>query len=278
MISKEDDIEFEFDEKLKARSLELIDASQAIQFGEGLRLGSALINLNAREYARIKRKYGKDHPRTKEMALRVEANDIARKVLFSRYVSASTPQADAGDGWAVDGFVRTADGEAVPGVTVAAYDRESGWIQELGYACTNEKGYFSIAVKKLPDQRHAVYMRASKGRKLLPSNEVQLTPAPKTSDRVEILLRDAGGQTDCAPPSGAPDKIRPPDAPTSRDRPTTSSKKGKESGSVKPAAAATHKTAPIHRETPKWAEAATKPEAETKPKIPKKEDRKKGPE
>jgi hypothetical protein len=212
-ISNEDNTEFEFDEKLKARSFELVDASQALQFAEGLRLGSSLSSVNAREYARIERKYGKDHPRTKEMALRVEANEVAKKVLFTRYVAASTPQTDPGEGWAVDGFVRTADGEPVPGVTVAAYDRHERWYRELGYGCTNERGYFSMVAKKLSDKELVVYVRASKGKKLLPSNEVRLAPAPKSTDRVEIIIGDTGGKGDCIPPVGNKRKPMPPSEP-----------------------------------------------------------------
>jgi hypothetical protein len=252
-ISNEKNVQFEFDEKLKARSLELIDASQALQFAEGLRLGSSLGSVNAREYARIEQKYGKDHPRTRQMALRMEANEVARKELFTRYVTASTPPPDPGEGWAVDGFVRTADGEPVPGLTVAAFDDQNQWYRELGYGCTNEKGYFSMVVEKLPDQGPVVFMRALKGRRLLPSNEVRLTPAPKSNDRVEIIIGETDGKGDCTPPSGTWDETRPPDAPTGKDGSAPTPKAAKKSGpaSSKSKAGTTDQPAPASDETPR---------------------------
>ena len=152
------------------------------------------------------------------MALRIAANDVAKRALFARYVSASTPQVDPGEGWAVDGFVRTADGTPVAGVTVAAYDRQNHWYKELRYGCTDEAGYFSILVETLPDKELTVFMRASKGRQLLPADPVQLSPTRGSADRVEIIISDDTAQSDCVPPSGRgetrPPKVKPRDKAT----------------------------------------------------------------
>ena len=232
-INNENNTDFEFDEKFKARALELLDGSQALQFAEGLRLGSALSNVSAREYDRIKRKYGKDHPRTLEMAVRVAANMEAKKGLFMRYTEASTPYANPGEGWAVDGFVRTANGDPVEGVTVAAYDRQERWYQKLGYACTDGKGYFQIIAEKVPDEELSVYMRASKGNKLLESNEVQLAPEPKSSDRVEIIIGDIAGKGDCMPPTGGKGEPRPPEKPGGgKEKPAAPVKEAKDTGTI----------------------------------------------
>lgn len=205
---------FEFDEKFNTRTLELLDESQALQLAEGLRLGSALSNLHAREYNRFERKYGKDHPRTLEMADRLKTTGSANKVLFSHYMDASTPYVDPGGGWAVDGFVRTADGNPVLDITVAAYDRQDRRYTALGYACTNEKGYFSIILEKLPGKVPSpVYMRASKGRKLLDANEVQLSPEPRSSDRIVIIIDDTGSGGECMSPADAQGKPMPPEQP-----------------------------------------------------------------
>ena len=196
---------FEFTEKFKARTRELLDESQAMQFAEGIRLSSALGSVYAREYARIERKYGKDHPRTLEMVLRVAAGAEAKKNLYARYTDAATPRPDAGEGWAVDGFVRGADGDPVSGVTVAAYDRQGKWYQEFGYGCTDERGYFSLASAKLSDNPpRPVFMQASKGQKIIPSNEVQLAPRSGTTDRVAIIIGKGGDRGDCIPPESGP--------------------------------------------------------------------------
>ena len=220
-INKDTLADLEFDEEFKTRAFELLDESQALQFAEGLRLGSALSNLHDREYNRIEKKYGKGHPRTLEMADRMKATENVNKVLFSHYSDASTPYTNPGDGWAVDGFVRTAVGNPVAGVTVAAYDSQDRWHKSLGYACTNEKGYFSIVVEKLPDKPPSlVSIQGSKGKKLLKSNEVKLAPEPKSSDRVEIIIGDTDGADDCMSPVGDKGKPRPPEQPVGgKERP-----------------------------------------------------------
>lgn len=200
---------FEFDETFKARALGLVDELQALQIAEGLRLESAISSVNAREYARIERKYGKDHPRTLEMAVRVAANKEVKSGLFRRYTEASTPYVDPGEGWAVDGFVRSANGAPVEGVTVAAYDQKEQWYEEFGYGCTDKTGHFSIMVDKLPEKPPSpVFMRASKDKKLLASNEVQLTPEPKSTDRVEIIIGDTAVENDCGRPVSGNEKAR----------------------------------------------------------------------
>jgi hypothetical protein len=212
--------EFEFDEQFGARSVELLDLSQALQFAEGFRLGSALQKVHEREYARIARKYGKDHARAKEMSVRVQANELARKTLLARYTAATTPRPSPGEGWAVDGFVRRASGEPAPGVTVAAYDSQECWQKDFGYACTDDKGYFSLIVNRIPDGLQSLYLRPSKGRRLIESNEPLLSPAPKSAERVEIIIKDTDGKGDCAPPSGGKREPRPPEqSPDAREKP-----------------------------------------------------------
>ncbi len=231
-ISTDNSTEFDFGDKFTARALEMLDASQALEFAEGLRLGSSLSSVHAREYARLERKYGTEHPRTQEMALRLQANEIAKKTLFTRYVAASTPQPDPGAGWAVDGFVRTAAGDPVAGITVACYDLQDHWHRDFGYGCTNERGYFSTIVAKLPNKEITVYLRPSKGKKLVPANEVQLTPKAKSADRVEIILTDEGGQGDCTPPSGR-NEPRPPNEPPGNPKDSASpTTKGPQPGGV----------------------------------------------
>ena len=46
------------------------------------------------------------------------------------------------DGYVFHGFVRDLEGQAVPQLTVALYDQSGNWIREIGYGCTDERGYF----------------------------------------------------------------------------------------------------------------------------------------
>ena len=104
------------------RGVAALDEVRAMQIAEALRLESAKGSNDAREHQRLRRKYGEDHPRTMAAASRISANEKYRIELAIEYGHASTPRPDPGEGWAVDGFVRTSDGDPVARVTVAAYD------------------------------------------------------------------------------------------------------------------------------------------------------------
>ncbi len=186
--------EFNVTEKFKRRALELLDESQAMQFAEGLRLNNALATVFSREKERLAAKYGADDSRPKEMAVRLEASSDAKVTLFTRYSDAMTPQTTADQGWAVDGFVRTVEGATIDGLNVAAYDKDGNIHKDLGKATTDKRGFFSIKVERLPQKPpKVVFMRASKGSRLLDSKEVRLTPEAGSSERVVIVLTERGG-------------------------------------------------------------------------------------
>lgn len=191
--SEKEKTKFTVTDQLKARASELLDESQAMQFAEGLRLNKAAAVVFDREKRRLEKKYGKDDQRTKEMVLRAEASATAKSDLFSRYTDAITPPTKPKEGWAVDGFVRGPDGRSLEGLTVAAYDKQENCFKEFGQATTDERGYFTITVEKLPEKPpKQVLMRVSKGRTLLPSNQVSVSPEPGSVERIEIILREKG--------------------------------------------------------------------------------------
>lgn len=207
---------FKVTDKFKARAMELLEESQTKQFVEGLRVNSAMANVFAREHERLSLKYGDDHPHTLEVKMRVEAAAAAETRLYGLYTESSTPTPKADSGWAVDGFVRTSNGKPVQGITVAPYDRQGRWYREFGYSCSDERGYFSIAVEKLPQEKEMrVYMRASYGEQLLKSNENKLAPVAGSSERIEIVIDDSNRKGDCMPP---PSGAKVPDYPWAADQ------------------------------------------------------------
>jgi hypothetical protein len=190
ITTEKDDIKFTVTDKLKARALEMLDDWHAMQFAEGLRLNNAAAVVFEREKRRLENKYGKDDQRTKDMVLRAEASAVAKSELFSRYTDAITPPVKPKEGWAIDGFVREPDGRGLEGLTVAAYDKQENRVKELGQATTDEKGYFSITVEKLPENPpRQVLMRAAKRKRLLPSTDVTVSPEPGGVERIEIIVR-----------------------------------------------------------------------------------------
>jgi hypothetical protein len=208
--SEKEKVKFTVTEKFKTRAFELLDESHAMQFAEGLRLNNAAAVVFGREEKRLIQKHGKDDPRVKEMSLRAEASAFAKADLFSRYKDAMTPQNKGDEGWVVDGFVRGPEGRGLEGLTVAAYDKQENRIKELGQATTNSDGHFTITVDKLPEEPpNQVFIRASKGQTVLPSNEVILAPRPGLSERVEIVV----GEREKDPKQGGD---KPTDRPTSK--------------------------------------------------------------
>ena len=197
------DIDLEDLGSLSDRGVKALDEIRAMQLAGSMQLQSAKDHVYEREYSRLERKYGKEHPRTMGMAAKMEMNRNHIQGFAMEYAAATTPRPDAGEGWGVDGFVRTSDGDPVPGATVAAYDRKGVWHQELGYACTDEKGYFSMVAEKLPDNPpRPVFMQVSKGKRILPSSESRLVPVSGNRDRVEIIVGKVSDKGDCLPPSG----------------------------------------------------------------------------
>lgn len=198
------------------RSIEALDEIRAMQLGERMRVQSAKDHVYAREHDRLERKYGKDHPRTTAMAEKMQINRDHIQGISVVHTTAATPRPAAGKGWAVDGFVRTADGVPVPGVTVAAYDKDDTWYEKFGFSCTDDKGYFSLVAANFSDRLPApALMQVSKGKKIQPSNAPQVVPTPGSTDRVEIILGGNAEKGECAPPSGGktPPKDTPPDKP-----------------------------------------------------------------
>jgi hypothetical protein len=275
--SDKEETEFKVTDKFKTRAVELLDESHAMQFAEGLRLNNALATMFSREEKRLARKYGGDDERTREMADRLEASAAAKVNLFARYTDAMTPLTKANQGWAADGFVRGPDGRGVFGLTVAAYDRQQNKLKEFGQASTDDQGYFSITVDKLPEKLPGqVFIRAMKGRTLLPSNEVSVAPRPGVSERVEINITDKrtpdprqGGDKPADKPAGKPADKPIEQTMTSREReqPTAAARSTTSTSAKPPAKAkrgATTSAKPRAASKPK---AKAKPNAHAKPKA-----------
>jgi len=202
-MTKIDDIDLEDISGLKDRGVYILDTTRATQAGDTIRIEGAKGGIYAREYERLELKYGADHPRTLEIVERIKINNDHVVALSNFHDAVSTPRPAASGGWGVDGFVRHSDGSPAEGLTVGAFDQDGNWYEELLKAETDSKGYFSITVDPLPEKvPEAVFIRAAKRNKLLKSNEVRLSPAPKKSERVELVIDDGSGKKETVPNGG----------------------------------------------------------------------------
>ncbi len=159
-----------------------------------------------KEQARLTLKYGADHPRVQALAARAESNQGLMRDLAIETTRAQTeiPRVDEVT-WILHGYVRDRGGNGLPKLTVALYDsgeRTANYVRELGYACTNDKGYFKLAAHNLKDPAAPVFPHVLNGQgTTLHIAAAALTPQAGQLDYREIIIGDESGQ--CPPPPPA---------------------------------------------------------------------------
>ncbi len=99
-----------------------------------------------REQKRLTQKYGANHPRTQKVTRRLTYNrglqqELDREIDRSKI---QVPVIDA-DTWLVNGRVLTREGQGISELTISLFNEKNRWIRELGFTCTDERGYFAIA-------------------------------------------------------------------------------------------------------------------------------------
>jgi hypothetical protein len=123
-----------------------------------------------REKVRLSKKLGAQHSRVLALNERIEFNrslvrDLAVEVEHAR---TQIPTVDK-DGWVLHGFVRDKDFQGVPNLTVAIYLAGGTWVQQVGNACTDDKGYFKLSYSRSrPDktedsEKRTVFVAAAAG-------------------------------------------------------------------------------------------------------------------
>ncbi len=161
-----------------------------------------------REQQRLIAKYGENHPRVQKATARLAYNqglqrDLSQEVERSKI---DEPQLDPNT-WKGHGFVLNKDGGGIQGLTISFVDDQNKWIRDLGYICTDERGYFlilypsktsqTLANQKLPpifltvtDANRRVLHRESTSRTIKPG-------------QVDFWKIEVGEEEDgtCEPPS-----------------------------------------------------------------------------
>lgn len=165
---------------------------------------------------------GKDHPRVKAMANRI-AMQSERLAAVDEEIEKSkiqVPEIDT-QTWMVHGRVLDGGRKPIKGLTIGLGDEKGKWIRELGYTCTDERGYFSLQCKFSSAEETATTGRISKTttsaagasflkqavyllvtdqyQRILHRDSEALCPEPNRIDYREIILKD---QVICTPPPG----------------------------------------------------------------------------
>ncbi len=193
------EVESELDNRISGT-----DAVRAKEMERLQNVRRAKANVLQREHARLSGKLGTDHPRVLALANQIRVNRGLQRdlVLETERAKTELPSVTA-ESWAVHGFVRDKELKGIPNLTIALYDPKGVWIRELGYACTDDKGYFRLEsgnIKNLAASQAYLRVLNSQSRPLY-MDKNPLTPVAGRIDYREIRLEDV---TACTPPESVP--------------------------------------------------------------------------
>jgi hypothetical protein len=165
-----------------------------------------------REAARLTDKLGSDHPRVMALTRAMEINRgfVRDLVIEAERARTDIPTVDP-KSWVLHGYVRDQDLKGVAGLTVAVYNEKGAWVERLGFACTNEKGYFRLTATDFAAEGRSVFIRVLKNGVLLHADNSELKPLMGNVDYREITL--SGDAHVCTPPPGSTPPINPPETP-----------------------------------------------------------------
>lgn len=219
-----------------------LDPQRAESYAGLEKLRSARAGGYAREQKRLARKYGSDSPRVTALVEKTRINQgLQRDLDFERARAKSeTPSVDE-NGYVFHGFVRDLKGQGQTKLTVALYDEKGNWIRELGYGCTDDRGYFILRYQQPPKDPDgdtkptATFFDSAAGGRIAASQKQPiakiyvLDAEQKTLHVEQEPLRPKLGQVDfriivlgahakpCTPP---PPSLAPPPEPTPTPPPT----------------------------------------------------------
>ncbi len=175
----------------------------------------------AREKQRLTAKYGIDHARVKktEAQLRFHAG-------FARDLKAGIDDASVADPrfdrttWMIHGRVLDGNNAGLKNMTVSLFDENKQWLQELGFVCTDERGYFALTYPakageqpKIPDTQKLFLTVTGGQRQILHQESEPLFVKIGQIDYREIIL--TGPKEVCTPPEPEGNQTEEPMPPTS---------------------------------------------------------------
>ncbi len=189
-----------------------------------------------KERIRLVEKLGKDHARIEKIDARLAYNQglSATLEVELQKTEIKVPETDAKT-WMVHGLVLDKKRKGVKGLTIGLSNEKGQWIKKLGYACTDEKGYFALRYtpqelvkegvsSKEIDQKEGLYLIVSDSeQKIIYRDPHPLYITPGQIDYRLIILDDQGV---CVPPEGGGDTMTDPDVWWVRGRVTDEQDKG----------------------------------------------------
>lgn len=200
---KVDDISRGFDKGLNTADEQRAAALERLQLVRNAKAAGL-----QREQKRLTAKYGPNHPRVVAVTAQLEINrGLARDLALETERSKTELPAVDNQTWVVHGYVRDQNRKGLPRLTIALYDGAgtgANWVKDLGYACTDDRGYFKLEVRNLKDRAGTpVFLRVLNGQgATLYMDPKALTPTAGRLDYREIII--SGEAVVCPPPSPPP--------------------------------------------------------------------------
>lgn len=217
------------------KALDQADPQREAGLAQLARVRSAKQTLLQREQQRLSKKLGAAHPRVRAMERKREANTAMLREVNLDLARAATPPIELDDeAWVLHGRVMDRDRQGLPGLTLTLVDAKGNWVRELGYACSDKRGYFrfpDVELKAAPKPESGrsaqLFLRVSdRNDSVLHTDKPPLTPRPGRVDYREITLGEppaqcrAPGNTGNTPPKPGSDTPGRPSADTRPNAPT----------------------------------------------------------
>jgi hypothetical protein len=165
-----------------------------------------------KEKKRLAAKYGPNHPRVKKLGTKLKFREGFIKSLDIEIDNASIeiPSFDINT-WMVYGRVLNKSLKGIKGLTVSLYDKQGKLIEELGYDCTDERGFYSLIyspekIKKqqIKGDRELFLTVSDKQNHILHRESEPLLVNIGQIDTRMIIITDQDGT--CTPPEPIPEE------------------------------------------------------------------------
>lgn len=178
-----------------------------------LGLRAQKVKYRLREVEVIAARKGNDDPEVIELRAAVAADQrfVLQLGAEAARAATATPGTDP-RAWTVYGFVRDPNLQGQAGLTVALFDRTNRWIDVIGHACTDNRGYFQLryapAGEPAAERFREVFIHVSNAKQeVLYRDKKPMKAAVGGVQYREIILGDDCAT--CQPPADAPSP-RPP--------------------------------------------------------------------
>lgn len=173
-------------------------------------LRTAKLKSTEREQKLTAARLGEDHPRVVRLKAEVAAGQRINRQLSAEVDRANIPFPVDEHSWTVYGFVRNPELQGQDRLTVALFDHADRWMEAVGYACTDNRGYFQLRYDSGAEKLQEIFIHVSNPKQeVLYRDKKPMKAAAGAVQYREIILGDDCAA--CPPPPGDTDE--PPPAP-----------------------------------------------------------------